>query len=98
ARAGAGKGGLHRSPAGGGQPCGCLRACSAAARSELSRGGQVRMVDDEGGRAIAAFHRLGRGRKSGLPRITCQVTPGGREPTESATENRPPKSRLRQRI
>src|ERR1700733_11020063 len=50
------------------------------------------MVAGEVGRAIAAFHRLGRGGKSGLPRITCQVTPGGREPTESATENRPPKS------
>jgi hypothetical protein len=32
------------------------------------------------------------GGKSGLRRIGCQVTPGGREPTESATESRPPKS------
>ena len=32
------------------------------------------------------------GGKSGLRRIRCQVTPGGREPTESATESRPPKS------
>ena len=31
------------------------------------------------------------GGKSGLRRIRCQVTPGGREPTESATESRPPK-------
>ncbi len=28
--------------------------------------------------------------KSGLHRAGCQVTPGRREPTESATENRPP--------
>jgi hypothetical protein len=27
------------------------------------------------------------GGKSGLRRIGCQVTPGGREPTESATES-----------
>ena len=30
------------------------------------------------------------GGKSGLYRVECQVTPGGREPTESATENIPP--------
>ena len=35
---------------------------------------------------------LRRGGKSGLRRAGCQVTPGGREPTESATENRPPAS------
>ena len=28
--------------------------------------------------------------KSGLHRVQCQVTPGRREPTESATENIPP--------
>ena len=38
----------------------------------------------------------GRGGKSGLRRAGCQVTPGGREPTESATENRPPKRPLRE--
>jgi len=32
-----------------------------------------------------------RGGKSGLRRVKCQVTPGGREPTESAAENKPPK-------
>ena len=31
------------------------------------------------------------GGKSGLRRAGCQVTPGGREPTESATENIPPR-------
>lgn len=31
------------------------------------------------------------GGKSGLRRVKCQVTPGGREPTESAAENTPPK-------
>jgi len=30
------------------------------------------------------------GGKSGLYRAECQVTPGGREPTESAAENKPP--------
>ena len=35
---------------------------------------------------------IGRG-KSGLHRARCQVTPGGREPTESATESKPPKRR-----
>ena len=30
------------------------------------------------------------GGKSGLHRVGCQVTPGGREPTESAAESRPP--------
>ena len=30
------------------------------------------------------------GGKSGLHRTECQVTPGGREPTESAAENKPP--------
>ena len=31
------------------------------------------------------------GGKSGLRRVKCQVIPGGREPTESAAENKPPK-------
>lgn len=31
------------------------------------------------------------GGKSGLRRVKCQVTPGGRKPTESAAENKPPK-------
>jgi hypothetical protein len=34
------------------------------------------------------------GGKSGLQRNRCQVTPGGREPTESATESKPPKRPL----
>jgi len=37
---------------------------------------------------------LAAGGKSGLRRAGCQVTPGGREPTESATENIPPVVRL----
>ncbi len=32
-----------------------------------------------------------RGGKSGLQRARCQVTPGRREPTASATESIPPK-------
>lgn len=31
------------------------------------------------------------GGKSGLRRVRCQVTPGGRESTESAAEKIPPK-------
>ena len=43
------------------------------------------------GQTIAAvIHRRG---KSGLLEAGCQVTPGGREPTESAAESRPPASR-----
>src|SRR5690625_4780321 len=34
------------------------------------------------------------GGKSGLHRAGCQVTPGGREPMESATEKIPPKRQL----
>ncbi len=34
-----------------------------------------------------------RGGKSGLHRARCQVMPGGREPTDSATESKPPMSR-----
>ena len=30
--------------------------------------------------------------KSGLHRVECQVTPGGRKPTESAAESEPPTS------
>ena len=39
------------------------------------------------------FPRRGNGGKSGLGGSRCQVTPGGREPTESATESKPPKRR-----
>src|SRR5690606_32849994 len=50
------------------------------------------------GRAIAArysgwlhrCHAEAGGGKSGLHRAGCQVMPGGREPTESAAESRPP--------
>ena len=42
--------------------------------------------------------RLRRGGKSGLHRARCQVTPGGREPTESATESKPPMSRHCKRV
>ncbi len=43
------------------------------------------------GQAIAGVHALSMdaGGKSGLHRTGCQVTPGGREPTESAAESRP---------
>ena len=49
------------------------------------------------GQAIAAGICIGlpmqfiRGGKSGLHRTRRQVIPGGREPTESAAESRPPK-------
>jgi hypothetical protein len=42
------------------------------------------------GQTAAVRKRRG---KSGLHRAGCQVTPGRREPTESATENIPPKPR-----
>src|SRR3546814_8882620 len=35
-------------------------------------------------------HQKGCRGKSGLHRARCQVTPGRREPTESATESKPP--------
>ena len=38
-----------------------------------------------------------RGGKSGLHRARCQVMPGGREPTDSATESKPPMSRAAMR-
>ena len=41
---------------------------------------------------LAGARGLGRG-KSGLQRAGCQVTPGGCEPTASATENIPPESK-----
>src|SRR5580698_9683169 len=43
------------------------------------------------GRAVAAFHHHEAWRKVRARRAGCQVIPGGREPTESATESRPPK-------
>jgi hypothetical protein len=54
----------------------CLAGCCG------SRYPSRRRVD----RTVAAF-RLEGGGKSGLHRARCQVMPGGREPTESATEN-----------
>ena len=39
--------------------------------------------------AMGVYRSLRRG-KSGLHWARCQVTPGRREPTESATENKPP--------
>jgi len=45
------------------------------------------------GNRVFAFER--KGGKSGLHRAGCQVTPGGREPTESATENIPPALQVR---
>ena len=36
--------------------------------------------------------------KSGLHRVECQVTPGGRKPTESAAESRPPMVRARKQV
>ena len=42
------------------------------------------------GQAIALLLLRQKGGKSGLHRAGCQVTPGGREPTESATESVPP--------
>jgi len=46
-------------------------------------------TSDGVGQAVALRKQGG---KSGLHRAKCQVTPGGREPTESAAERKPPKS------
>ena len=55
-----------------------------------ARGANVRAGSRPGNRRKALETAL-RGGKSGLRWTECQVTPGGREPTESATESRPPK-------
>ena len=60
-------------------PCGRHRAIGVESAPERAGVGQ----------AIAAVRCRG---KSGLLRTGRQVTPGGREPTESATENKPPAS------
>ena len=84
---------------------GCLcarhpgRARAASVAPHPYRGNALSAdVIDSAAAAICAQSRPGSllrrrgGGKSGLRRIGCQVTPGGREPTESATESRPPKS------
>src|SRR5690606_35339000 len=68
-------------------------ALSAAPRCAGKRGRAVAAkVAPGAGQAIAANLSV-RGGKSGLQWTRCQVTPGGREPTESATESKPPKCR-----
>jgi hypothetical protein len=56
-----------------------------------SRRAAVLWPAESAGQSLLRAQAWGGG-KSGLRRIGCQVTPGGREPTESATESRPPKS------
>src|SRR5690606_26514542 len=58
-----------------------LKSGHSAGRCERIAGGGV------GRDSRVAAMRRG---KSGLHRAGCQVTPGRREPTESATESRPP--------
>jgi len=55
----------------------------------LRAGGHPRIVSPELARQSPPVS-IGGG-KSGLRRARCQVTPGRREPTESATESIPPK-------
>jgi len=55
---------------------------------------QCLTMTPEAGRTAAVTSR-GHGGKSGLHRAGCQVTPGRREPTESAAENIPPALRRR---
>ena len=55
--------------------------------------GKVRHYNLGVGQAVAEVTHLGG--KSGLRWAGCQVTPGRREPTESATENIPPHSNVR---
>ena len=49
---------------------------------------RVALLPGVGQTVADAVYRVGG--KSGLHRAGRQVTPGGREPTESATENKPP--------
>ena len=66
-------------------------ACLGGARPRrLRRGAGRRKLAgrESAGQSLRRAWR--RGGKSGLHRAGCQVTPGGREPTESATENIPP--------
>ena len=58
-------------------PLDAFIAVAVAHNSRESRPGNRAAVNRQGG-------------KSGLHRAGCQVTPGGREPTESATEKIPP--------
>ena len=62
-------------------------------RDPIDFGARARIVHslESAGQSLLSG-KTGGGGKSGLRRIRCQVTPGGREPTESATESRPPKS------
>jgi len=59
---------------------------------DIPPGGTILSAGEPAGQSLLPLHLQRDGGKSGLRRIRCQVTPGGREPTESATENRPPKS------
>ena len=43
---------------------------------------------------LISAYAVFRGGKSGLHRTRRQVIPGGREPTESAAESKPPKQRM----
>ena len=90
---GAGKSGSEWKP---GLPC-ASRVRTAEFHSDPGsrlRSGTVRRIlawRESAGQPLRRISR--RGGKSGLRRAGCQVTPGGREPTESATENIPPAAR-----
>ncbi len=58
--------------------------------------GHFANIDYKVGQAIALCQT--RRGKSGLHRVKCQVMPGRREPTESATENIPPVLCLAQQV
>ena len=63
------------------------RYCSRCGRI----GYNARLEKVRVGETTAVIDYSNRGGKSGLHRAGRQVTPGGREPMESATENIPPK-------
>src|SRR5690606_22017406 len=84
-----------------GEPWGLHRSIMASdARRQTPDARSTKMLSSAPGvgRAIAArysgwlhrCHAEAGGGKSGLHRAGCQVMPGGREPTESAAESRPP--------
>src|SRR6185437_11833115 len=71
----------------------CARASGEACRRDQRRAAQgfvrwlIESPVESAGQSRRSQERRG---KSGLHRARCQVTPGRREPTESATESRPP--------
>jgi len=65
------------------------------ARLDLATGKPDTAFRESARQSLCRGYAVRHGGKSGLHRAGCQVTPGGREPTESATENIPPRRQRR---